>query len=126
MEVIDEDIFRCACYSVLWILYIYQSSWYWFSGWSCFSTVYLVANHTRNPTWVIDGDTSPALWKYQIMNNDLPLLPSERRELHERIKEANQRFDLAYSQACSKFTRIINESDLTVEEKQDILDQLWK
>lgn len=57
---------------------------------------------------------------------DLPLLPSERRELNERIKEANQRFDLAYSQACSKFTRIINESNLTVEEKQDILNQLWK
>ena len=85
-----------------------------------------MANHTRNPTWVIDGDTSPALWKYQIMNNDLPLLPSERRELHEGIKEANQRFDLAYSQACSKFTRIINESNSTVEEKQDILNQLWK
>jgi hypothetical protein len=57
---------------------------------------------------------------------ELALLPSERRELNERIKEANLRFDLAYSQACSKFTRIINESNLTVEEKQDILNQLWK
>lgn len=58
---------------------------------------------------------------------DLPLLPSERRELHERIKEANQRFDLAYSQACSKFTAIINtDSTLTDAQKQNILDQLWK
>ena len=55
-----------------------------------------------------------------------PLMPSERRQLQDKIREAEQRFDLAYSQACSKFTRIINESDLTVEEKQDILDQLWK
>lgn len=55
-----------------------------------------------------------------------PLLPSERRELEQKVRDANQRFDLAYSQACSKFTRIINESDLTVEEKQDILNQLWK
>lgn len=59
--------------------------------------------------------------------NDLPLLPSERRELHERIKEANQRFDLAYSQACSKFTNIINtDESLTLEQKQNILDRLWK
>ncbi|UZS00875.1 hypothetical protein [Pseudomonas phage vB_PsaM_M1] len=58
---------------------------------------------------------------------DLPLLPSERRELHERIKEANQRFDLAYSQACSKFTSIINtDQSLTLEQKQNILDRLWK
>ena len=55
-----------------------------------------------------------------------PLLKSERRQLQDKIREAEQRFDLAYSQACSKFTRIINESDLTVQEKQDILDQLWK
>lgn len=61
------------------------------------------------------------------MNNDLPLLPSERRELHERIKEANQRFELAYSQACSKFTSIINtDESLTLEQKQNILDRLWK
>ena len=58
--------------------------------------------------------------------NDLPLLNSERRQLQNKIREAEQRFDLAYSQACSKFTRIINESNLTVEEKQDILNQLWK
>ena len=59
--------------------------------------------------------------------NDLPLLPSERRELHERIKEANQRFDLAYSQACSKFTRIINtDESLTLEQKTNILERLWK
>jgi hypothetical protein len=59
--------------------------------------------------------------------NDLPLLPSERRELHERIKEANQRFDLAYSQACSKFTSIINtDESLTLDQKTNILDRLWK
>lgn len=58
--------------------------------------------------------------------NDLPLLPSERLQLQDKIREAEQRFDLAYSQACSKFTRIINESALTVEDKQDILNQLWK
>ena len=58
---------------------------------------------------------------------DLPLLPSERRELHERIKEANQRFDLAYSQACSKFTSIINtDESLTLEQKTNILEKLWK
>jgi len=58
---------------------------------------------------------------------ELALLPSERRELHERIKEANQRFDLAYSQACSKFTSIINtDESLTLEQKQDILEKLWK
>lgn len=55
-----------------------------------------------------------------------PLMPSERRQLQDKIREAEQRFDLAYSQACSKFTRIINESNLTAEEKQDILNQLWK
>ena len=55
-----------------------------------------------------------------------PLMLSERRQLQDKIREVEQRFDLAYSQACSKFTRIINESNLTVEEKQDILDQLWK
>ena len=62
------------------------------------------------------------------MNNyDLhPLMKSERRQLQDKIREAEQRFSLAYSQACSKFTRIINESNLTVQEKQDILDQLWK
>lgn len=60
-------------------------------------------------------------------SSDLPLLPSERRELNERIKEANQRFGLAYSQACSKFTSIINtDSTLTDAQKQNILDQLWK
>jgi predicted transcriptional regulator len=58
--------------------------------------------------------------------NDLALLPSERRQLQDKIREVEQRFSLAYSQACSKFTRIINESNLTVEEKQDILSQLWK
>lgn len=59
--------------------------------------------------------------------NDLPLLQSERRELNERIKEANQRFDLAYSQACSKFTSIINtDKGLTLEQKQNILERLWK
>ena len=55
-----------------------------------------------------------------------PLMKSERRQLQDKIREAEQRFSLAYSQACSKFTRIINESNLTVEEKQDILNQLWK
>lgn len=55
-----------------------------------------------------------------------PLMPSERRLLQDKIREAEQRFDLAYSQACSKFTRIINESALTEEQKQDILSEVWK
>lgn len=59
--------------------------------------------------------------------SDLPLLPSERRQLQDKIREAEQRFDLAYSQACSKFTSIINtDSTLTDAQKQNILDRLWK
>lgn len=59
--------------------------------------------------------------------SDLPLLPSERRQLQDKIREAEQRFDLAYSQACSKFTSIINaDSTLTDAQKQNILNQLWK
>ena len=63
MEVIGENIFRCACYSVLWVLCIYKSNWFWYSSWSCFNTIYLVADCARNPTRVSDGDTSPTLWK---------------------------------------------------------------
>lgn len=56
-----------------------------------------------------------------------PLLPSERRILQDKIREAEQRFDLAYSQACSKFTSIINtDESLTLEQKINILKRLWK
>lgn len=61
------------------------------------------------------------------MKPELPLLNSERRQLQDKIREAEQRFDLAYSQACSKFTSIINaDSTLTDAQKQNILDRLWK
>ena len=61
------------------------------------------------------------------MKPELQLLNSERRQLQDKIREAEQRFDLAYSQACSKFTSIINtDESLTLEQKQNILDRLWK
>jgi hypothetical protein len=56
-----------------------------------------------------------------------PLMKSERRQLQDKIREAEQRFDLAYSQACSKFTSIINtDESLTLEQKINILEKLWK
>lgn len=56
-----------------------------------------------------------------------PLMPSERRQLQDKIREAEQRFNLTYSQACSKFTSIINtDESLTLEQKQNILNKLWK
>jgi len=66
--------------------------------------------------------------RHQIMNNDLhPLMKSERRILQDKIREAEQRFSLAYSQACSKFTSIINtDESLTLEQKTNILERLWK
>ena len=58
---------------------------------------------------------------------ELALLPSERRQLQDKIREAEQRFSLAYSQACSKFTSIINtDESLTLEQKTNILEKLWK
>ena len=55
----------------------------------------------------------------------LPLLNSERKEYQHKLKEAQSKYETAYSSALRKFTRIINESGLTEEEKQDILGQLW-
>lgn len=60
-------------------------------------------------------------------NDDLPLLPSERRELQERIKEERQRYELAFDAALRRFTAVINlRDDLTEDQKQSILSETWK
>jgi hypothetical protein len=59
--------------------------------------------------------------------NELPLLPSERKELLSKIKELNNKYEMAYSSALRSFTRIINEDiSLTQEQREGILESLWK
>lgn len=74
----------------------------------------------------VEPPKAPPTTEY-VGKRDLPLLPSERRELNEKIKQERQKFELAYSQACSKFTSIINtDESLTLEQKTNILEKLWK
>ena len=60
------------------------------------------------------------------MNNDLPLLPSERKEFLSKIKEANDKYEMAYANALRHFTRVINTHEgLTSELKESIIYRIW-
>ena len=58
--------------------------------------------------------------------NELPLLPSERKELLSKIKEANDKYEMAYANALRSFTRVINTHEsLSEEEKKSLLYRIW-
>lgn len=58
---------------------------------------------------------------------DLPLLLSERRELEQKVRDANQRYELAFDAALRRFTAVINlRDDLTEQQKKSILSETWK
>ena len=58
--------------------------------------------------------------------NDLPLLPSERKDLENKVKEANQRAETIYAATLRKVTAIINNHEsLTAEQRDSILYRVW-
>jgi hypothetical protein len=59
--------------------------------------------------------------------NDLPLLPSERSDLEQKIRDERQKYELAYDTALRRFTSVINQrKDLTEAQKESILSEVWK
>lgn len=57
---------------------------------------------------------------------ELPLLPSERKELLNKIKEANTKAEMAYANALRQFTRVINTHEgLSDNQKESILYRIW-
>ena len=57
---------------------------------------------------------------------ELPLLPSERKDLENKVKEAVAKYEMAYASALRKFTAVINlHEGLTDELKESILYRLW-
>lgn len=57
---------------------------------------------------------------------DLPLLPSERRELLQKVKDANARYEQAYDAARRSFTAIINNDEsLSLEQKESLIRSIW-
>lgn len=60
-------------------------------------------------------------------HKELPLLPSERASLQQKVKDANQKYELSYDAALRKFTSVINlHEGLTTEQKESILYRIWK
>lgn len=58
---------------------------------------------------------------------ELPLLPSERRDLLQKVQDANVRYEQAYDAARRSFTAIINNDEsLSLEQKDKILNLVWK
>ena len=57
---------------------------------------------------------------------ELSLLPSERKEFLSKIKELNNKYEMAYANALRSFTRVINTHEgLTSELKESILYRIW-
>lgn len=57
---------------------------------------------------------------------ELPPLPSERKELLSKIRELNDKYEMAYASALRSFTRVINTHEgLSEEEKKSILYRVW-
>lgn len=58
---------------------------------------------------------------------DLPLLPSERKELIDKIKQEKNRADTIYAALMRKINGIIVRSvDLTTEQKESLITELLK
>lgn len=57
---------------------------------------------------------------------ELSLLPSERKDLENKVKEAIAKHEMAYASALRKFTAVINlHEGLTDELKESILYRTW-
>lgn len=61
------------------------------------------------------------------MFDDLPLVPSERRQLKDKIKEQKKRADEIYGCLMRKVNGIIIRADyLTTEQKSKLIEELLK
>lgn len=59
--------------------------------------------------------------------NDLPLLPSERRQYEMKIRDAVNHADAQWNAALRYVNRIVLEADyLTNEQKDLILESVWR
>jgi mRNA-degrading endonuclease YafQ of YafQ-DinJ toxin-antitoxin module len=59
--------------------------------------------------------------------NELPLLESERKDFKNKIRELQEEKELITTSVLQQVTRIINVSeDLTQEQRDSILNQIWK
>lgn len=59
--------------------------------------------------------------------SDLPLLPSERKELTDQIKQEKNRADTIYAALMRKINGIIVRSiDLTTKQKETLITELLK
>jgi hypothetical protein len=59
--------------------------------------------------------------------NELPLLESERKDFKNKIRELQEEKELITTSVLQQVTRIINVSeDLTQEQRESILNQIWK
>lgn len=60
-------------------------------------------------------------------NKDLSMLPSERKELTDKIEKLRQEKDQLYAAVLRKVNGIIVRSDvLTQEQKTNLLSLIWK
>lgn len=57
---------------------------------------------------------------------NLPLMPSEERILKEKIKSLQNELDSVYASALRFATGVINRSELSTEEKTDLISKLWE
>lgn len=58
--------------------------------------------------------------------SDLPLLPSERRQLENKVKEAIAKYETAYANALRHVTYVINTHEgLTQEQRDSIVHRIW-
>jgi mRNA-degrading endonuclease YafQ of YafQ-DinJ toxin-antitoxin module len=59
--------------------------------------------------------------------NELPLLESERKDFKNKIRQLQEEKELITTSVLQQVTRIINVSeDLTQEQRDSILNQIWK
>lgn len=65
--------------------------------------------------------------KMDCSSKELPLLRSERYQLNQRIRALQEQLKLSQTVALHSVTRIINGSEeLTKEQKETLLDLIWK
>lgn len=61
------------------------------------------------------------------MNNDLPLLNSERTEYQNKLRQIKEDLELACTATLHRVNGIINEAEyLTDEIKEMLLKEIWK
>lgn len=62
----------------------------------------------------------------QPLSGCTPLLPSQERLYKQRIKELEDEKKAIYASALRHCTRVINLSDISEEDKQYLLNEIWE